>query len=123
MGVDFKLDIAVLAVFMNKNKLNCAEKVSQLHHESEESITSIYLISSDDEDGQNEPIKLLEVNRETVSSGIVPVTIMPSGDIPFSTTIIEITPNEYTDVTNGKLSLPDGWKVLKTLYGEELNNE
>jgi hypothetical protein len=68
-------------------------------------------------DRPNEPIKLLEVNRATVSAGLMPVYFGPSGSYP-SVVIIEITEEEYRAVQNGSLTLPEGWDEARVLHGQ-----
>lgn len=60
-----------------------------------------------------EPIKLLEVNRDTFPAGIMPICFgphTPSG-ISYPSVIIEITPQEFNDLKQSKLKLPRGWNL------------
>ena len=63
------------------------------------------------------PIKLLEVNENTVPSGVMPIQFGPSlaSGIHYSSIIVEVTPDEYEEIQTGKLGLPDGWTL-----GEEI---
>ena len=97
-----------------------AKDLAQKHYEIEEGITDIFRISDriDVEvvpsgSGNLEPIKLLEVNQNTVPSGIMPIQFgqdVASG-ILFPSIIIEVTPEEYQAIQNGRLVLPDGWSL------------
>lgn len=59
-----------------------------------------------------EPIKLLEVNENTVPAGIMPIYFGPAPSAGFlcPSVIVEITPEEYEKVKSKELALPPGWK-------------
>jgi hypothetical protein len=58
------------------------------------------------------PIKLLEVNANTVPTGsIEPIPFSPSRDIPFVTEIAEISPEEFSRLERGELAVPPGWTL------------
>jgi hypothetical protein len=64
-----------------------------------------------------EPSKLLEVNENTVESGVMPLSFgpMPTRGINFSSTIIEVTPDELRRIQSRELRLPDGWEIREEL--------
>lgn len=64
------------------------------------------------DDGDEEPIRLLEVNENTIPSGIMPIQFAPSPEIgiAFPTAIIEVTPEEFEKIERQELALPAGWK-------------
>jgi hypothetical protein len=66
-----------------------------------------------------EPIKLLEVNTNTVPSGVLPVQFgpAPASGIPYPTIIVEVAPEEFEKIQTHELKLPKGWQV-----GEEMPN-
>ena len=64
-----------------------------------------------------EPIKLLEVNTNTVASGVLPVQFgpAPASGIPYPSIIVEVSPEEFEKIKTKELMLPKGWQV-----GEEM---
>jgi len=94
---------------------DAAKRLSDLHYQVETGLTHIYRIRADvDQEAQpDEPIKLLEVNEDTIAAGIMPLGFGPADElgIPFSSVIVEITPDEYRQLQSAELSLPDGWMI------------
>lgn len=92
-----------------------AVKLARMHYEIEEGVTRIFRIAgaSDAETRLDEPIKLLEVNEDTVASGIMPIWFGPLPDVGLnhSCIIIEVTPDEFQKLQDGHLELPHGWSV------------
>ena len=95
------------------DKMKAAEKLAQIHYESE-STSAVYCYSASIavENEADEPIKLLEVDEDTLPSGIVPLRFgpLPERGITYSSTIIEVTSEEYRQIEAGKLELPQGWE-------------
>jgi len=73
------------------------------------------------EDDPNEPIKLLEVNAATLSTGSVePFGFTPTQSVPFRTVIAEVTPEEFERIRKNEIGLPqDGLREA----GEGLSSE
>ena len=61
----------------------------------------------------NEPIKLLEVNENTIPVGIMPLGFgpAPTYGIHYPSVIVEVTPDEYERIQSKELALPHGWTV------------
>lgn len=97
-------------------KDDLARQLAHWHSTSEQSITMIVRLKSDNEDEDSEPIKLLEVNTETVPSDIVPVMFGPSTDVPCPSLVVEVTPEEYEKIQKHELTLPDDWRLGDVLY-------
>jgi len=97
-----------------------AQQLAKSHSTHEPSLTRIIRFITDDEDRDDEPIKLVEVNDATVESGVMPVHFGPSGTIPYPSVVVELTPAEYEAVENHRLPLPQGWKPGDILF--EQNN-
>ena len=96
-----------------------AKELANRHYELEAGLTQIFRIT-DKVEAQvipAYPIKLLEVNENTVESGVMPLHFgpAPASGIPFSSIIIEVTPNEFQKIQSKELKLPEGWEI-----GEEL---
>ncbi len=96
-----------------------ARELARMHYELEAGLTQVFLIADQAQgDGvRSEPIKLLEVNADTVASGIVPLHFgaAPASGIPYPSIIIEVTPEEFDKIQSNAMKLPEGWKI-----GEEL---
>ena len=92
-----------------------ALQLAQKHFQIEGGVTHIFRLT--DEVGVEvhpaEPIKLLEVNENTVASGIMPLQFdaVPQSGIHYPSVIIEITPEEYQKILTRELLLPRGWKI------------
>lgn len=63
--------------------------------------------------GNGEKIKLLEINENTIPSGVVPIQFgpAPASGIHFSSVIVEVTPEEFQKIQKRELSLPHGWEI------------
>lgn len=92
-----------------------ANRLAQKHYELEDGLTQIYRVTGavDVEIRPTEPIKLLEVNQNTVPSGILPIQFdaAPQSGIDYPALIIEVTPEEFQRIRNKDLSLPRGWTL------------
>lgn len=97
------------------NKDEEANKLAQKHYEVEAGLTRILRITENGDVGfdPNEPIKLLEVNKNTVPSGIMPIGFgaVPEAGFHFPSVIVEVTPEEFTKIENHELDLPEGWEL------------
>lgn len=85
------------------------------HYKIEPGITRILrLLRTDgDENAPAEPVKLLEVNENTIATGIQPLQFGPAKarGITCSSIIIEVTPDEFDQIQRGNLRLPNHWKI------------
>ncbi len=92
-----------------------AAELARKHYEIEDGLTHIFrlLASPEAEEDPKEPVKLLEVHENTVAAGIMPVWFGPSkaSGRQFSVVILEITPEEYQQVLDDVLKLPNGWQI------------
>ena len=92
-----------------------ARTLALKHYQIETGMTEIFRISgsADAERNPNEPIKLLEVNQNTISAGIMPIQFGPSpaSGFHFPSIILEITPEEYGQIERKELTLPNGWTI------------
>ncbi|MHC4178281.1 MAG: hypothetical protein ACYSWU_12290 [Planctomycetota bacterium] len=95
------------------DKLEEAKKLAQIHYESG-STSAVYVATSGigTDDNPEEPIKLIEVNDDTLPSGIVPLRFGPLPDmgVAHTSTIIEVTQDEFRRIESGDLQLPEGWE-------------
>lgn len=98
-----------------KNEI--ARILAEAHREIEPTITRIVQLVSPREDDAREPVKLLEVNPATTASGILPIAFSPAPpSVPYPSIVVEVTEQEYTEILGGRLGLPNGWRLGKTLY-------
>ena len=96
---------------LTPTKAEVAHKLAKYHFLIEEGMERIFIMRAGLED-LREPIKLLEVNANTVPIGsIEPIPFSATRDVPFVTEIAEISPNEFTQLMEGKLVLPPGWSI------------
>jgi hypothetical protein len=95
------------------DKDDAARELAQKHYEIEAGITHILRFTghADVEILPSEPIKLLEVNQDTVPSGVMPIQFAasPANGIPFTTVIVEVTPDEFDKIQKNELKLPLSW--------------
>ncbi len=109
----FGIDAGVVA-----ERETVARELASKHYEIEAGLTHIYWITSArEESSKMEPIKLLEVNENTVPSGIMPIQFGPSpaSGVYYPSVIVEVTPYEFAKIRSGELRLPEGWSL-----GEEI---
>jgi len=90
-----------------------AERLAKAHFDIESGISRIFRIVGPHETDSSEPIKLLEVNENTIASGIVPVHFGAhrSSGIVYPAIIVEITPDEFESMKRTELKLPDSWSL------------
>ncbi|MCI0642728.1 MAG: hypothetical protein L0Y72_15895 [Gemmataceae bacterium] len=101
-------------------KDEAARKLAQVHYQVEPGMRQIFRLKSKPSAERNpsEPLKLLEINDNTIPSGIVPLGFSPAPGIPYPSIIIEITPFEFDLVKKGKLKLPQSWRIDRELQRE-----
>ncbi len=97
------------------NKEEAILELAGRHYQVEPGITEIYRICGQPEceTGEGEPIKLLEVNEDTIPAGIMPLGFdaAPAAGIPYPAIIVEVTPGEMAKIRARELPLPHGWVV------------
>lgn len=100
-------------------KSEIAKKLARSHYDAEDGLQRIFRItgSAEVELRPKEPIKLLEVNVNSVPSGVMPLHFgpAPASGIPYSSVIVEVTPEEFNKIQTHEMKLPWGWTL-----GEEL---
>ncbi len=95
----------------HREALDEAAALARAHYEAEPGVRAIYRLEGPDPNGLR--IKLLEVNEQTVPTGIVPVGFPPhpASGLHYPSVVIEVTPKEYEAIQNKQLVLPAGWEV------------
>lgn len=100
-----------------ETKLKYARKLSNIHRRVEDTISGVAYITSASEADPKEPIKVMEINSATSAAGFFPIMFGPTERIPFTTTLIELTPKEARAVEKGTLEdWPKDWEIGKWLY-------
>jgi hypothetical protein len=96
-------------------KVKAAKELAAKHYQVEAGLKRIFRITgtAEVEAVPAEPIKLLEVNENTVPSGVMPLGFdaAPAAGIPFPSVIIEVTPSEFEQIQTKELKLPNGWGI------------
>jgi len=101
---------------MEKTKDQVARELARAHADLEQAVRKIIrIVSIDRENRPDEPIKLLEINIDTVPVGIMPIAFTPSEDVPYASIVIEITPSEFNQLQKQKLKLPEAWQISDVL--------
>jgi hypothetical protein len=100
------------------SKAVAARRLARTHSRVDGGILKAFHITGAHEDDPAEPLKLLEVSRNTPANGVVPVFFgaEPDTGIPYSSVIVEITPDEFKQLKRGALRLPNDWRL-----GDEIN--
>ena len=97
------------------NKDEVAIELAKKHYDIEIGLNLIFRIrgSTESEALPGEPIKLLEVNDNTVALGILPIHFGPNpgAGITFPSVIVEVTPDEFDQLRTNRLQLPPGWQI------------
>ena len=94
-----------------------AKNLVEKHYELEPGLTHVIRFSgsADVMEQAKEPIKLLEVNKNTVPAGVMPLGFdsAPDAGIRFPSVIIEVTPEEFAKIQTKELKLPKGWEYRR----------
>jgi hypothetical protein len=97
------------------NKEHETQALAQHHYDMEQAVTDIFELeeTSTASEAACERISLLEVNENTIPSGIVPIPFdpLPASGIHFPSIIVEVTPEEFARIQRNELSLPKGWRL------------
>jgi hypothetical protein len=98
---------------MARFKDEVARELIDAHFRVEPALSRIYRIRAEREEDPGEPIKLLEVNANTVATGSVELfAFAATKDTPSPTVIAEITPEELKQIEDGQIALPRGWSLV-----------
>ncbi len=99
--------------------MEVAKELAKKHFALEEGLTRVFRITGKAavEIVSAEPIKLLEVNENTVPCGVMPLHFgtAPAGGIPYPSVIVEVTPEEFKKIQTKELKLPEGWENWEEL--------
>lgn len=89
-----------------------AERIAERDYEAISSIEHICRLIGDDEHRPDEPVKMLEVDSETIPSGMQPLCFghCPEQGINYPCILISVTPEEFDCIEDGSMRLPNGWR-------------
>ena len=91
-----------------------ALKLASAHYDVEPGMLQIFRIrgAAAAESAHEEPIKLLEVNENTIAAGIMPLQFaaLPDHGIFHSCISVEVTPDECESSHNCEVGLPNWWQ-------------
>jgi hypothetical protein len=92
-----------------------AMELARKHYQVEPGLTRVIQFSASATLATAEPIKLLEVNANSASVGVMPLGFGPAPDagIRFPSIIIEVTPEEFEKIEAKELGLPPGWEFIR----------
>jgi hypothetical protein len=100
-------------------KAENAKELAWRHYQTEPGLTQVIRFSGAPtvEATSSEPIKLLEVNTNTIPSGVMPLHFGPvrASGFVFPSVIIEVTPEEFVKIQSHELKLPRGWEFDEVL--------
>jgi hypothetical protein len=108
-----------------KSRLQVAKLIARQQYEMDEGVEAIYLVKTGatPRNGK-EPIVLLQVNREGVAAGVLPLgfSAEPDNGIPFPYVIVDITPEEFGSLQESLANHQPvkGWRVGWEV-GQKLN--
>jgi hypothetical protein len=92
----------------NHTVASVAENLIQEHFELEPSLEKVVWINPE----QPAEIRLLEINSETFTTGMVQSFYFPPSDeIPYAMLLAEVTPEEWQRVLQNEIPLPEGWTL------------
>lgn len=99
----------------HNSKSKVAQQLAKAHYRIDPGIELILQLKATPgrERNPKEPIKLLEVNENTMAAGIQPVLFgpQPKSGIDFCSVIVAVTPKEYRRIKTKRMSLPHGWRL------------
>jgi hypothetical protein len=112
-------DLADSDQLVATEKAEVARKLATKHYQVEAGLTLIFRVTgtADVEVNRAEPIKLLEVNENTVPAGVMPLHFGPAPEsgISYPSVIVEVTPDEFKMIQSDELKLPKGWENREEL--------
>lgn len=92
-----------------------ARLLAEKHYQIESGVREIVQLDQqvECELDRGKKIVLLEVNENTVPSGIVPIEFGPAPEsgINYPSVIVEVTPEEFEQIKTNELPLPNGWSL------------
>lgn len=86
------------------------EELVQHHFNADPDLVQVYVFEPPE--GEEGPVRLLEVNTATPATGSVDVFgFSASESVPFFVQIAEVTPSELDELKTNPSRLPNGWEL------------
>lgn len=102
-----------------RSKDEIAREIAEDHYAIDSAVTKVYRLvgTQEAESRADEPIKILEVNEATVPAGILPLGFgaVPERGWDFPLIVVDVTPEEFEGIRDGRLPLPNGWQIAELL--------
>ena len=93
-------------------KEEAVQEMVAWHYKVDPNMTEVIRFLSPNEENPDEPISLLDVSPDTLSSGNVMTFLFgPYGDFPYQMRTATITPEEMEQVRRQEIPLPPGWNL------------
>jgi len=106
---------------MSMTKRETAEFLAKAHFQIEPNLKKVFILEPLEEDDPHKPIALLEIVEGTLERGIEPIGFVadPLRDIAYPLVIVDVSPREYEEIRQQRLSLQEyGWSVGSELRAE-----
>ena len=82
--------------------------LARWHREGDETPTPIYAFPDPDQ----RKVRVIEVTQIVPQTGeVYPFEFAPTAEMPFRAAIAQVTPDEWTDISAGRIALPEGWDL------------
>ena len=92
------------------SKMAAAKRVIAYHFSVQPELQEVYYIGPDT--STKTPIKLLEINEATPATGAIePFVFAATDEMPYTTAVAEITPDELKHFKAHPEDLPGGWSL------------
>lgn len=80
--------------------------LAEWHGQDQDPVVEVYSF----DDPEEEEVRLLEVSEAFFTSGeVLPLSFRATEELPYVSTVILLSPEEYGRLRNGELGLPEGW--------------
>lgn len=107
-----------MQTFTEAQREELVRKLVSSHFDLEEGIERIIWFRN----GNEEDVRLLEVNRDTITTGSFDAFLFAaSHNFPLPLRIADVTPDEWRKIQQGEWQLPPGWALDKIKVFEREN--
>ena len=99
------------------DRRDAARQLAKDHFAVEDGMISIYRLEGASE-SDNDPIKLLEVNADSVTvDRLMPLGFhaSPARGIPYPYILMEVSPEEFRKIQAGEWKLPHDWRIAEEI--------
>lgn len=95
------------------SKIDTARRLATSHLEIDPTVQKVFLLESENDLDEREPIRLLEVVEGTIERGIEPISFRPdpARGIDFPSVIVEVSPREFDGLTDHVAFRSEVWHI------------